>query len=132
MSKKLSPERMAAAERSMETVIGYLLLTGVLLSALLIVAGLVWRFATTGHLSADYSLAGTNLAALAGAEFRLILAGQWRPRLFINLGIVVLMVTPLARVLASVAFFAFEERNLKYTLITTFVLAVLSYGLFFR
>ncbi len=132
MTKGLSPERVAAAERSMETTIGYLLLTGVLLSALLIVAGLIWRFAATGRVSADDSLAGSNLAVLAGAEFRQIWAGQWRPRLLINLGIVVLMLTPLARVFASAAFFAFEERNLKYTLITTFVLVVLTYGLFFR
>jgi uncharacterized membrane protein len=128
----MNPDQRAAAERSMESFIGYLLLTGVALSALLIVAGLAWRFATTGRLSADYSLAATNLAELVATEIKLVLAGQWRPRLLINLGILALMLTPFARVLASVAFFAFEERSLKYTLITALVLAVLSYGLFLR
>jgi len=55
-----------------------------------------------------------------------------RPRLFLNMGIAILMLTPFVRVLASVFYFAFAERNWKYTLFTGFVLSVLIYSLFLR
>ena len=59
-------------------------------------------------------------------------AGQLQPRLLINLGIALLMLTPYVRVLASTFYFALAERNPKYTLFTGFVLAVLTYSLFLR
>jgi uncharacterized membrane protein len=121
-----------AAERQMEVLVGYVLLAGVMLSVLLIAAGLAWRLIATGRLTVEYSLSDMNLAQFAATEVRLVTAGELRPRLLINLGIVVLMLTPFARVLASVLFFAFGERNLKYTVITAFVLTVLSYSLFLR
>ncbi|MGZ3606158.1 MAG: DUF1634 domain-containing protein, partial [Thermodesulfobacteriota bacterium] len=57
---------------------------------------------------------------------------ELRPRVMINMGIAVLMLTPFVRVLASVFYFAFAERNWKYTLFTGFVLGVLTYSLFLR
>jgi len=47
-----------------------------------------------------------------------------------NVGLAVLMLTPYARVLASVLYFALVERSAKYTIFTGFVLAVLTYSLF--
>jgi uncharacterized membrane protein len=52
-----------------------------------------------------------------------------RPRLLVNLGIAVLMLTPYVRVLASMLYFMLVERNLKYGLFTAFVLAMLTYSL---
>jgi uncharacterized membrane protein len=40
------------------------------------------------------------------------------------------MLTPYIRVLASLLYFAFVERNRKYTVFTGFVFAVLTYSLF--
>jgi uncharacterized membrane protein len=57
---------------------------------------------------------------------------ELRPRVLINMGIAVLMLTPFVRVLASVFYFALVERNWKYTLFTGFVLCVLTYSLFLR
>ena len=131
-TRSSTPTGGEAIEQRMEGLIGYVLLSGVALSVLLIAAGLLWRLVATGRLSAEYSLTGMNLAQFAAAEIRLVAAGELRPRLLVNLGIVVLMLTPFARVLASVLFFAFAERNLKYTVITAFVLCVLSYSLFLR
>jgi uncharacterized membrane protein len=42
------------------------------------------------------------------------------------------MFTPYLRVAASAVYFALVERNLKYTLFTLFVFAVLTYSLFLR
>jgi len=50
------------------------------------------------------------------------------PLSLIALGIVLLMVTPYLRVLASVLYFT-VERNPKYALISLFVLAVLTISL---
>ena len=44
----------------------------------------------------------------------------------ISLGIAALLLTPYLRVLVSSGYFAFVERDLKYTLFTTFVFAVLT------
>ena len=55
-----------------------------------------------------------------------------RPRVMVNMGMAVLMLTPFVRVLASVFYFALVERNWKYTLFTGFVLGVLTYTLFLR
>jgi len=65
-------------------------------------------------------------------DFRQLAAGAWRPRLLVNLGLVVLLLTPYARVLASMLYFALVERNRKYTAFTTFVLLTLTYSLFLR
>jgi uncharacterized membrane protein len=114
----------------MEVLVGYVLLVGVVTSVLLIIAGLVWRFVATGSLTVEYTLAGTNLAQLFATELRLALTGDLRPRRLVDLGVAVLLLTPYARVLASVAFFAFGERNAKYTVITAVVLVILTYSLF--
>jgi uncharacterized membrane protein len=127
-----SDEKRAQPSHSMESAIAQVLLGGVVLSVLLITAGLVWRLIASGRLAAEYSLAGMNLAQFVATEARLVASGQLRPRLLVNLGMVVLMLTPFARVLASVLLFAFAERSLKYTVITAFVLAVLTYSLFLR
>lgn len=66
------------------------------------------------------------------ADIRQVAADAVRPRLLINLGIAALMLTPYVRVLASMLYFAFIERNGKYTLFTGFVFAVLTYSLFLR
>jgi uncharacterized membrane protein len=116
----------------MDQLIGYVLLIGVSLSAALVVAGLIWRWAVTGRLGMDYTISGMNLYEFVVAEFRQVFSGQWRPRLLVSLGIATLMLTPYVRVLASMVFFAFVQRNWKYALFTGFVLAVLTYSLFLR
>jgi uncharacterized membrane protein len=116
----------------MESLIGGVLLAGVLTSVALIVAGSLWHLAKTGRLATEHTLAGMNVAELAATEVKLALSGELRPRLLVDLGMVVLLLTPLARVMTSVFYFAAQERNRKYTAITLTVLAVLSYSLFLR
>jgi uncharacterized membrane protein len=116
----------------MDELVGYILLCGVFISMTLIVVGLTWRYLRTGGVTFDYRIAGTNMAEFVVAELRELASGNFRPRLFISLGIVVLMLTPYLRVVASVVYFMTGLRNWKYTVFTGFVLAVLTYSLFLR
>jgi uncharacterized membrane protein len=120
------------ARFDMEILVGYILLGGVLLSMVLVSAGLMWRWIATGRLGLDYSIGGMNLFEFVLADARQVAADAVRPRLLVNLGIAALMLTPYVRVLASMLYFAFIERNAKYTLFTGFVFSVLTYSLFLR
>jgi uncharacterized membrane protein len=116
----------------MDALVGYILLGGVLLSMALIVAGLFWKYLQTGGVRLGYELAGMNLFQFVVSEVHLAAIGQIRPRLLVNMGIVVLMLTPFFRVLASVVYFLVVLKNWKYTMFTLFVLLVLTGSLFLR
>jgi len=116
----------------MDVLVGYILLCGVLLSVALIVAGLLWKYIQTGGVRLEYELAGMNLFQFVVSEIRLAALGHFRPRLLVNMGIVVLMLTPFFRVLASVVYFLVVLKNWKYTTFTLFVLLVLTGSLFLR
>ncbi len=116
----------------MESLVGIILLAGVLLSVALLLIGFVWRWARVGDLRFEHSLAGMNFFEFISSTLRQVTSQAFRPRLFLNMGIAALMLTPFVRVLASVFYFAFVERNWKYTLFTAFVLSVLTYSLFLR
>jgi uncharacterized membrane protein len=116
----------------MEGLVGYILLIGVLLSVALLSVGFVWRWVRVGNLRFEHSIVGMNFFEFISSTLRRIASRAFRPRLFLNMGIGVLMLTPFVRVLASVFYFAFAEHNWKYTLFTAFVLSVLTYSLFLR
>ena len=116
----------------MESLVGYILLIGVLLSVALLAVGFIWRWARVGNLRFEHSIVGMNFFEFILSTLRQITSQAFRPRLFLNMGIGVLMLTPFVRVLASVFYFAFAAHNWKYTLFTGFVLSVLTYSLFLR
>src|SRR5206468_2390010 len=82
------------------------LLGGVLLSAALMLAGLGWHWAASGDPRMEAPLAGVNLFQLVAADLREVASGRLRPRLLINLGLAVLLLTPYVRVTASMLYFA--------------------------
>ncbi len=131
-SSSLKSGMMGLRQLEMDVLVGYILLGGVLFSMALIVTGLSWKYAETGGLRLDYELAGMNLFQFVVGEIRLALHGQVRPRLLVNMGIAVLMLTPFLRVLASMVYFFAVLRNWKYTVFTLFVLLVLTRSLFLR
>jgi uncharacterized membrane protein len=116
----------------MEVLVGYILLVGVLLSIALILAGLIWHVISTHQIGFEFEIAGTNLYRFALANLNQLTAHNVSPQLLISLGIIVLLLTPYVRVLASMIYFAVAAHNWKYTLFTAFVLSVLTYGLFLR
>ncbi len=124
--------QVSARQLDMDAVVGYILFYGVLLSLALVVIGLCWRWVETRKLWLDYHIVGMNLFQFVVSEVRMAVLGRVRPRLFINLGIAVLMLTPFLRVGVSVLYFLGVLKNWKYTLFTSFVLAVLTFSLFLR
>ena len=116
----------------MDMWIGSILSIGVILSAVFLLAGLIWRWVVTGHPELQYTIQGTNLFQFWLNDIHQATVGAFRPRLLVNIGIALLMMTPYLRVIASFAYFLFVERNIKYTVFTGFVLMVLTYSLFLR
>jgi uncharacterized membrane protein len=126
-------ERVQNYDRfDMESLVGYILLAGILLSVALLAVGFVWRWLKVGNLRFEHSIVGMNFFEFISSTLGQMTSRAFRPRLFLNMGIAVLMLTPFVRVLASVFYFAFVEHNWKYTLFTAFVLTVLTYSLFLR
>lgn len=127
-----APSAAERMEHGMDLLVGYILLGGVLLSAVLMLAGLGWHWTGSGDLRLEYPLAGMDLFGFVASDLRQLAAGPLRPRLLINLGVAALLLTPYARVAASMLYFAAAERNWKYTLFTGFVFIVLTYSLSLR
>jgi uncharacterized membrane protein len=116
----------------LDRIVGLLLAAGTLTSVTLIAVGIVWHGLATGTPRFDYTLAGTTVFQFVLDDVRQLAAGALRPRLLVNVGMAVLLLTPYTRVLASMAYFALVERNSKYTVFTGIVLATLTYSLFLR
>ncbi|MDI1476260.1 DUF1634 domain-containing protein [Polyangium sp. y55x31] len=116
----------------MEALLGKVLLLGVLASLAMTIAGLVWQAIAPEHGEFERTVAGVNLYQFILESVRALAAGELRPSLMIDLGITIMLLTPYARVLASMVYFAFVDRNPKYTVFTGFVLGVLTYSLFLR
>jgi uncharacterized membrane protein len=116
----------------MRTLVGWILLTGLVSSIALLLAGTIWEYLSAGKLEVEFKIEGADLYVFALQTLRGVFAGHWRPQTLIALGICVLLLTPYVRVLVSMLSFLFAERNWKYTLFTLFVLCVLTYTLFLR
>ncbi len=124
--------RVTTNHFDMEILVGSILQYGLLLSVVLLVAGLAWHWITTRQLGIEYQVTSANLFQFLLADIRRAISGSLRPQLLVSLGLAALMMTPYTRVMASLAYFAFVERNWKYTLFTAFVFVVLTYSLFLR
>jgi uncharacterized protein len=119
-------------EKGFADELSYILIGGVGLSFAIEVAGLIWYYAQTGGLNFDFSsqwqLTGTSFFSYLAGLFSNISTG---PLTLMAVGIVVLMLTPYIRVIASAIHFG-ATRNLKYLFFTIFVLVVLTLSLSLR
>jgi uncharacterized membrane protein len=111
-----------------EVIIGVLLRTGVFLAAAMVLLGGVIYLARYGH-------DAVNLGTFHGEQEALrnlfgIIAGALHlsGRAIIQLGVLILIATPVARVAFSAVAFAIE-RDFLYVWITLFVLGILLYSL---
>ena len=125
----MPPDENTWTDETVEQVIGNLLRAGVLVAALIVLAGGILYLYKYGGEPADYhefhgvdprfcSPIGIARAATTGSR-----------RAIIQLGLLVLIATPVARVLFSVFAFA-RERDWAYVCITLVVLVILLYSLF--
>jgi uncharacterized membrane protein len=117
------------SDERVERILGTLLRAGVIIAALVVLAGGVLFLVRHGGEPADHrvfqgepadyrTLTGIVVAALSGTG-----------RGIIQLGLLLLIATPVARVLFSVIAFA-RQRDHIYVVLTLIVLAVLLGGLF--
>jgi uncharacterized membrane protein len=109
-------------DERMETVIGNLLRVGVGLAAALVLAGGIWYVASSGRSVPDYAHFHPEVHGLGA--FRTL---NW-PERMIEAGLLVLIATPVARVIFSLAAFAIE-RDRMYVWFTLAVLAILVYSI---
>lgn len=115
-------------DQSAEQIIGQLLRTGVLISAFVVLVGgvLYLRQAANGH--PDYGTfhgVSQQLKTIPGVVRG---AAHFDPESIIQLGLLLLIATPVARVAFSIAAFALE-RDWLYVGLTLIVLGVLVFGL---
>ena len=116
-------------DRKVEDLIGNLLRAGVFLSALIVFVGAVVYLARHGGELADYRVFHGEPNQLRTIPGVLHEAFSFQGRGIIQLGLLLLIATPVARVVLSIVGFA-AERDRMYVGFATIVLVILMYSLF--
>lgn len=119
---------LRAEDKRVEEIIGTLLRTGVILAAAVVLIGGVFYLARYGSSPAHYGIFLGEPGDLSHVLAILRGALELHPRGMIQLGILLLIATPVARVIFTVFAFA-HERDWTYVVITLIVLALLLYSL---
>ena len=117
------------SDEQVEQILGNLLRAGVLLAATVVALGGGMYFAEYGAAPVDYHVFHGIEPTLRSPWGILREAAAWHSRGVIQLGLLLLIATPVARVIFSVYAFA-RQRDFTYVILTLIVLAVLLYGLF--
>jgi uncharacterized membrane protein len=116
-------------DQRIENILANLLRAGVLLSALVILIGGVIYLIRHGNSSVDYRVFRCEPADLRSVRGIIGDALELRGQGIIQLGLLLLIATPVARVAFSIFGFA-EERDGMYVVFTLIVFSVLLYSLF--
>ncbi len=125
MKQQTTHQTMTLKNIQMTTVIGWILQGGVTLSAFFIIVGLLLLPTRPGGLSIQRLLNFPQTLDQIRQGLLIL-----RPQAIIALGLLVLIATPVVRVAASIVSFALE-RDRKYVVITSVVLAILLFSIFF-
>ncbi len=115
-------------DRRIENILGNLLRVGVLLSALVVMMGAGIYLVRHGHSPVDYRVFRGEPADLRGVRGIIRETSALRGRAIIQLGLLLLIATPVARVAFSIFGFA-EERDRMYVFFTVIVFSILLYSL---
>jgi len=115
-------------ELEIETYLGNLLRTGVLVSAAVVLIGLSLYLHRYGSAAPDYRVFKGEPADLRSVYGIVQDALQGRLRGVIQFGLLLLLATPVARVAFSVLAFACQ-RDKVYVIVTLIVLGVLTYSM---
>jgi uncharacterized membrane protein len=116
------------SDHEVEQIVGRLLQVGVLVATLVVAVGAVALLLTQGSAVLDFSRFQGESSELrsVGSVIRGVSARD--PRAIVQLGLILLIATPVARVALTLVAFALQRDRL-YVALTTIVLAVLLYGL---
>jgi uncharacterized membrane protein len=116
------------SDKRAEEIIGILLRTGVTIAAIIVFGGAIPYFLHHASVHPDYSTFHSEPSELRHVSGILKSSAALDPAAIIQLGLLILIATPVARVAFSVFAFA-EERDWMYVVITLIVLALLVYSL---
>ena len=119
------------ANFDMENLVGMILQNGMLLSIGLVMAGLFLRWGISGSFNFQEPLYGENILSFVRVDIYRAVTQKTFSALFIHLGIAILMLTPYVRLLASFFYFAYVERDWRYTFFTSLAVVPLTYFLLF-
>ncbi|HXP17482.1 MAG TPA: DUF1634 domain-containing protein [Terriglobales bacterium] len=117
------------SDREVEDLVGNLLRAGVILSAAVVLTGAVVYLARHGTQAADYRVFHGERGELRTIRGVLHAALSFQGRGIIQLGLLLLIATPVARVALSIVGFA-AERDRMYVGFASLVLIILLYSLF--
>ena len=127
---KAPEEGLGSGESKLEAGISYLLITGVIISLILEVIGIAMFFHTRGN----FAISQDQAMFVNGNDFFSFIVKQFQgDRIsgylrFMTIGIIVLVLTPFIRLVASVFYFGWEK-NFKYVFITLYVAVVVTLSL---
>lgn len=115
-------------DSQVEQFVGSLLRTGVIAAALVTAVGGIMLLVQSGASVADYREFRGEPASLTSLRNVLAGAAHFEALAIVQLGLIILIATPIARVALTLVAFIFQRDRL-YTVITAIVLAVLAFGL---
>ncbi|MGH9552455.1 MAG: DUF1634 domain-containing protein [Terriglobales bacterium] len=118
----------AWTDKKIENILGNLLRAGVALSAAIVFCGAVIYLSRHGHATASYRVFEGEPSDLHSLHGIVREAMALNGRGIIQLGLLFLIATPVARVIFSIWGFA-EERDNMYVVFTVIVLAILLFSL---
>ena len=116
------------SDRTVERVMGTVLRSGVIVAAALVVAGGVLYLLHSGHAMPYYGVFRGVASSLRNPKNAVRGLLEGRPAALIEVGLIVLILTPIARVAFSALAFA-AQRDRLYVVLALMVLAVLVLGL---
>jgi uncharacterized membrane protein len=126
----MSDDRRPISDHEVEQLIGRLLQIGVLIAALVALIGGIMLLTTHGSTLADFRVFRAEPDALRSLGGIVRGAFSLDSTAVVQLGLLLLIMTPVARVAFTLVAFAIQ-RDRMYVLITFVVLALLLYGLIF-
>jgi uncharacterized membrane protein len=116
------------SDQSIENIIGAMLRVGVVVSSAFVLGGGIWYLLRSGEERPAYGTFHGEPAALRSITGIIHGAVALDPRFWIQLGLLLLIATPVARVVFSIGAFA-AQRDRTYVVITLIVAAILFYSL---
>jgi uncharacterized membrane protein len=124
----MSSSKRTWTEQQVENIVGNLLRVGVVLAAVVVFGGGALYLIRHGVTFPDYRVFHGEPAALRSVSGVVTEALSLQSRGIMQLGLLLLIATPIARVAFSVFAFA-QQRDRTYVIVTLIVLAVLLYSL---
>ncbi len=125
----MGEQKQGWSDHRVDILIGNLLRTGVILAASLVALGGIIYLFHQGLILPNYKIFQSEPAELRHVHGIIKYAFSFHGRGLIQLGLLVLITTPIARVVLSVFIFL-RQKDKMYVIITCIVLTVLCYSLF--